>query len=1183
MADTFTTNLNLTKPEPGAAEDTWGISLNADLDALDAIFSSSGTQINLNPNQINFGDNKKAIFGAGSDLQIYHDGSNSYIRDIGTGNLNILADELKIMNAAGTENKAFFVSDGGAYLYHNNSAKLETTSTGIDVTGVITTDGLTTSADINFGDSDKAVFGTSNDLQIYHNGLASFITDVGTGDLFVRASNSLKLQSADGENYLVANANGAVTLYYNNSAKLATTSAGINVTGTVTSDGLSVASDTNVISTLGRAKIGAFVNDYAYFSHIDHATTSSYALNQNSAGATSINAASGSSIGLKINNSNALTVASNSNVGIGTTSPSSNLHIKTSVDNSLSQGLVIERSANTDKGYINYQGGAFQFRSTVGDPIAFGDTSNEYVRIANGNVGIGTTSPSEDFHISGDTSVALIEGTNTSTSGLVAGVKVKAQFYRRAGFSILDESDNEDFFIGRPYGAALPVLVINTDGSERMRIDSSGRVGIGRTPTSNLLEVADTIKLTNLTAGEGFIGYNTNGVKLGITATDSVGAGMKFEVGASERARIDSSGNLMVGKTTAGVSTTGVELRNYGQIIATRSGNYPLLLNRTSSDGDIIQLRKDGTTVGSIGALGGDLTIGTGDTGLRFNDGIDTIIPTDISTNAISNNVVILGHPDYRFKDLYLGGSANVNKVSVDGSGANGINLEADSSATTNSNRLFFSTSAGSNSIMGVSGALTFRTGATAGSASGTERMRLDSSGNFLVGKTSTSVSTDGVEARANGLFAASRNGNTVGIFNRNTSDGDIVDFRKDGSVVGVIGTETWGIGTSSPDSNVKLDLNSGTNNVALGIQSTDSGAYVAFKDSGTTGTYGAAAVAVGAISNNLLFRAGSAEVGRFTSSGRLGIGTTSPSFPLEIKCDSNHRAISFIETGGGTETWQIGVDGDGDLGFFDSTSTTQSITFQDGTGNIGIGTDSPSRPLHIAKSSGTTILVLQRTNINTTGTTGAIQFNASDDHAVAAIAVVGDGDNEGGEITFRTTSAASENNYFNSTTERMRIDSSGHILFGTTSAGTTHAYFDPSSNSRMVLSLGSSTTTTSVIAAYKNPNGTVGTVSTNGSATSYNTSSDARLKDVTGKARGLDVINALNPVSYNWKADGKADEGLIAQEVQEIVPNAVSQNEEEYYQMDYSKLVVHLVKGMKEQQEQIESLKSEINLLKGE
>ena len=99
--------------------------------------------------------------------------------------------------------------------------------------------------------------------------------------------------------------------------------------------------------------------------------------------------------------------------------------------------------------------------------------------------------------------------------------------------------------------------------------------------------------------------------------------------------------------------------------------------------------------------------------------------------------------------------------------------------------------------------------------------------------------------------------------------------------------------------------------------------------------------------------------------------------------------------------------------------------------------------------------------------------------------------------------------------------------------------------------------------------------------ATAFNTSSDARLKDVTGLSRGLDVINNLNPVSYNWKADGKADEGLIAQEVEELVPNAVNKNQDGYYQMDYSKLVTHLVKGMQEQQEQIESLKSEIANLK--
>ena len=166
---------------------------------------------------------------------------------------------------------------------------------------------------------------------------------------------------------------------------------------------------------------------------------------------------------------------------------------------------------------------------------------------------------------------------------------------------------------------------------------------------------------------------------------------------------------------------------------------------------------------------------------------------------------------------------------------------------------------------------------------------------------------------------------------------------------------------------------------------------------------------------------------------------------------------------------------------------------------------------------------------------------------------------------------------------ERMRIDGSGNLLIGCTSTpGASQAgrLFSNSTPGFSSSSRGSTAAATHI--EFYNPNGSVGTINTSGSATQYNTSSDARLKDITGEARGLEVINALNPVAYNWKADGQSDEGLIAQEVEEIVPNAVSQNEEEYYQMDYSKLVVHLVKGMKEQQEQIESLKSEIELLKG-
>ena len=93
---------------------------------------------------IALGDNDKATFGAGDDLQIYHDGSASRIVDAGTGGLTLQADaNVVIQNAAGTETKAEFTTDGAVNLYHNNALKLATTSTGIDVTGTATMDGLT--------------------------------------------------------------------------------------------------------------------------------------------------------------------------------------------------------------------------------------------------------------------------------------------------------------------------------------------------------------------------------------------------------------------------------------------------------------------------------------------------------------------------------------------------------------------------------------------------------------------------------------------------------------------------------------------------------------------------------------------------------------------------------------------------------------------------------------------------------------------------------------------------------------------------------------------------------------------------------------------------------------------------------------------------------------------------------
>jgi len=118
---------------------------------------------------------------------------------------------------------------------------------------------------------------------------------------------------------------------------------------------------------------------------------------------------------------------------------------------------------------------------------------------------------------------------------------------------------------------------------------------------------------------------------------------------------IDSSENVFVGKTSAGLSTAGVQLD------ATGSGGFCraetcLTLSRLSTDGSILDFRKDSTTVGSTGVVGGnDLYIAGGATGIRFDSDVAKIYPTN-GTGAVSNGAVDIGEANFRFKDAYLSG-----------------------------------------------------------------------------------------------------------------------------------------------------------------------------------------------------------------------------------------------------------------------------------------------------------------------------------------------------------------------------------------------------------------------------------------------------------------------------------------------------------------------------------------------
>jgi hypothetical protein len=212
--------------------------------------------------------------------------------------------------------------------------------------------------------------------------------------------------------------------------------------------------------------------------------------------------------------------------------------------------------------------------------------------------------------------------------------------------------------------------------SDGVVFDSSGNVGIGTSSPSTTLDlvgnwVSNTGQLSiDTPSGETYSGLAilNNGTPKGFLYHDnSLGTldlqtyttdALRFKTNNAERMRIDSSGSILIGKTVAdSIGTDGIEIDGANdRVLITRSDSEPLVLNRKTSDGDIAIFRKDGSTVGSIGTVGGDLIIGTGDTGLYFYDGATSVIPWKISTNAASDNYSDLGHPSYRWKDLYLSG-----------------------------------------------------------------------------------------------------------------------------------------------------------------------------------------------------------------------------------------------------------------------------------------------------------------------------------------------------------------------------------------------------------------------------------------------------------------------------------------------------------------------------------------------